>query len=339
MITDRYAEERIRSWLIATAPRHLPDRVLTDTYERTRRMAQASSVRTWWSRVTRPLPIVFAAGAIAVVVVLVNIELGSLGGGADRPLGVSFASTAPISGQWVSANSEAFSVQFAEPEDDNLYWRAAVYDTFELTAWKQTVTAGYDVPMGEEVLGASADRVAETGRREVRFRVFPTSYREPTIVSPQSPSAVDTNVRVAYVGDRKFLAAIDRSGGDPYTVTALVPKRIDEEGRSRSTVFVQPGPPTRRRSAGSTSRCPTVPSRRRRRGEAPRRHPCRGRGPGQPVRRCEHDGRLPAVVGQLQVRRRRPRPRLRGPVHRRVLRPLPARLLPVLRVDDGNPAP
>ena len=43
MITDRYAEERIRSWLIATAPRHLPDRVLTDTYDRTRRMAQASS--------------------------------------------------------------------------------------------------------------------------------------------------------------------------------------------------------------------------------------------------------------------------------------------------------
>ncbi len=77
----------------------------------------------------------------------------------------------------------------------------------------------------------------------------------------------------------------------------------------------------------------------RRRGEAPRGHPCRGRGPGQPVRRREHDGRLPAVVRQLQVRRRRPRPRLRGPVDRRMLRPVPPRLLPVLRDDDGDPAP
>ena len=63
-------------------------------------------------------------------------------GGANRPLGVQFGSTAPISGQWITAQSEAFSVQFQSPEDENLYWRAAVYDTFDLTAWKQTVVAG-----------------------------------------------------------------------------------------------------------------------------------------------------------------------------------------------------
>ena len=67
-------------------------------------------------------------------------------GGANRPLGVDFASTAPITGQWVTRESEAFSVQFQKPEDENLYWRAAVYDTFELIAWKRTVAAGYDVP-------------------------------------------------------------------------------------------------------------------------------------------------------------------------------------------------
>ena len=76
MITDRYAEERIRRWLIATAPRRLPDQVLTDTYERTRRMAQTSSARTWWSRVTRPLPIVFAAGAMAIVLSPSASDLG-----------------------------------------------------------------------------------------------------------------------------------------------------------------------------------------------------------------------------------------------------------------------
>ena len=77
MITDRYAEDRIRSWLLETAPRQVPDRVLMATYDRTRRMAQGSSVRTWWSRVTRPLPIVFAAGAIAVVIVALSIGLGT----------------------------------------------------------------------------------------------------------------------------------------------------------------------------------------------------------------------------------------------------------------------
>ena len=67
-------------------PSPLPDRVLTDTYERTRQMAQASSVRTWRSRVTRPLPIVFAAGAIAVVLVAVSVGLGRPGR-ARSPLG------------------------------------------------------------------------------------------------------------------------------------------------------------------------------------------------------------------------------------------------------------
>ena len=150
-------------------------------------------------------------------------------GGANRPLGVQFANTAQISGQWVTAKSEAFSVQFAKPEDDNLYWRAAVYDTFELTAWRRTVAAGYDVPAGESVLNASADKVAEAGRRAVTFRVFPTDYRASAIVSPQSPEAIDTPVRVSYVGDEKFLATVDRAGGDPYTVTALVRERGDDK--------------------------------------------------------------------------------------------------------------
>jgi transglutaminase-like putative cysteine protease len=150
-------------------------------------------------------------------------------GGANRPLGVQFGSTAQISGQWTTAESEAFSVQFANPEDENLYWRAAVYDTFELTAWKQTVAAGYDVAVGEEVLGASADTVTETGRRKVTFRVFPSDFRASSIVSPQSPSKIDAPVRVSYVGDAKFVASVDRPGGDPYTVTALVRERGDDK--------------------------------------------------------------------------------------------------------------
>ena len=79
------------------------------------------------------------------------------------------------------------------------------------------------------MLDASADRVTETGRRAVTFRVVPTDYRASAIVSPQSPVALDTPVRVSYVGDEKFLATVDRAGGDPYTVTALVRTTGDDE--------------------------------------------------------------------------------------------------------------
>ena len=108
------------------------------------------------------------------------------------------------------------------------------------------------------MLDASADKVAEAGRRPVTFRVFPTDYRASAIVSPQSPAAIDVPVRVSYVGDAKFLATVDRSGGDPYTVTALVRERGDDQARGAHD---QPSScsrdlRTRRRSASSTSRVP-----------------------------------------------------------------------------------
>jgi transglutaminase-like putative cysteine protease len=143
-------------------------------------------------------------------------------GGANRPLGFQFGETDQITGQWRSDPAVAFTVQFASPEDEHLYWRAAVYDTFDVTAWRQSVQAGFDVPVGEEVLRTTADAVDEAGRRAVTFRILPEEYRGPIVLSPQSPSQVDTQVRVSYVDNAKFIARIDRSGGAPYTVTALV---------------------------------------------------------------------------------------------------------------------
>ena len=71
--------------------------------------------------------------------------------------------------------------------------------------------------------------MTETGRRAVTFRVFPTDFRGASIVSPQSPQRIDTPVRVSYVGDARFIASVDRAGGDPYTVTALVRERGDDK--------------------------------------------------------------------------------------------------------------
>jgi transglutaminase-like putative cysteine protease len=151
-------------------------------------------------------------------------------GGANRPLGVQFGTTAQISGQWTSSSEIAFSVQFSEPEDEHLYWRAAVYDEYDVTAWRQSVTAGFDVPAQEQVLQGTSDAVREDGRRAVTFTVVPDDFRASTVLSPQGPAKVSVPVRVSYVDESaKFVASIDRNGGDPYTVTALVRQRGDAD--------------------------------------------------------------------------------------------------------------
>ena len=158
MTIDRRAEDRIRSWLLSVAPERSPDHVLATSLDRTRRLAQRSRPRRWASVTTRPLPIVFATGVLAVVVVVASGVFGSLGdqviqrflptGGAHGPLGAQFGTTAQISGQWTSSSEIAFSVQFSSPETEPLYWRAAVYDEYDLTAWRQSVNAGFDVAPG-----------------------------------------------------------------------------------------------------------------------------------------------------------------------------------------------
>jgi len=231
MTIDRYAEDRIAGWLQAIAPDRLPDHVLTATFERTRRLPQVSRRRMWASVSMRFMPIVFATGALAVVVAVVAGTIGSLGGqtgGPGRPLGVQFGTTEQISGQWTSSSEIAFSVRFSSPEDEHVYWRAAVYDEYDLTAWRQSVTSGFDVAPGVDVLGGTADAVTEEGRRAITFTVVPDEFRASTILSPQGPAEVSVPVRVSYVDDNaRFVASIDRNGGDPYTVTALVRQRGD----------------------------------------------------------------------------------------------------------------
>jgi len=236
MIADYYTEERIRSRLLATAPDRAPDHLLEVTFDRTRQLPQRSRRRRWASLAMRPLPVVFATGVIAVVLVA-SLGFGSQetarppGTTTGGPLGPNSALTSQISGQWVTNADVAFSVQFASPEDTPLYWRAAVYDNFALTSWRQSVTARYDVEAGNDVLGDTAEAVSEDGRRAVTFTVTPEDFRAPAIVSPQSPAKVDTRVRVSYVDDARFVANIDRQGSDPYTVTALVRERADNASR------------------------------------------------------------------------------------------------------------
>ena len=71
MIADRYTEERIRSWLLAIAPESTPDRVLQDTFDQTRHMAQASR-----SRSRRALTLMRRRAAVATAVAAVLVAVG-----------------------------------------------------------------------------------------------------------------------------------------------------------------------------------------------------------------------------------------------------------------------
>ena len=217
MITDRYAEERIRRWLIATAPRRLPDQVLTDTYERTRRMAQTSSARTWWSRVTRPLPIVFAAGAMAIVLVAVSVGLGTSELGAPaQPV------IATIGGQWITDTSTAVTIERDPTDDGRYYWRAAAYDRIGLDNLSSSTARTVNRTPGTPVLQGMADAVDGAGLKQVTFTVRPEAFTARAVLSPATPLFVDREVRLTTVGRDGYFAALEREGSGPYTVTALV---------------------------------------------------------------------------------------------------------------------
>ena len=210
MITDRYTEERIRSWLMATAPRHLPDRVLTDTYERTRRMAQASIVRTWWSRVTRPLPIVFAAGAIAIVLVAVSVGLGTSElGGPAQPV------VPTISGRWKTRSGTAVTIERDPTDAGRYYWRGAAYDQIGLDGLSSSTTSTVDRTTGNPVPEGMADAVDGTGLKQVSFTVRPAGFTARAVLSPATPLFVDRDVRLTTVGRDGYFTSLERNEDGP----------------------------------------------------------------------------------------------------------------------------
>ena len=330
MITDRYAEERIRRWLIATAPRHLPDRVLTDTYERTRRMAQASSARTWWSRVTRPLPIVFAAGAMAIVLVAVSVGLGTSELGAPaQPV------IATIGGQWITDTSTAVTIERDPTDDGRYYWRAAAYDQIGLDDLSSsTAEHGRREPPARPCSRAWPMTVDGDGLKQVSFTVRPEAFTAPTVLSPATPLFVDRDVRLTTVGRGRLLRAARARR-----------QRRRTRSRPSSTDPDSPDAPT---ESGLRARRNRLPGRGRRPCTRPKCQACSARtcvrsatrSSGQPTRRRRTTSRNGwsrcSSSDHLSLRHRRPRRRLRHDVDARMLRHVQARLLPALRDDDGG---
>jgi transglutaminase-like putative cysteine protease len=146
-----------------------------------------------------------------------------------RPFsGVSFGSTSVISGRWEMDAGVAFRTKL--PSTLKLpYWRAATYDTFDLTAWTMSDDVrSIPVDRDQPLLEGTAELPDESLVEPITFTIRPDTYRESLILSPASPMLVDRDVRVQVLGDDGWFSSVTGVGRDPYTVTAWVSKLGDD---------------------------------------------------------------------------------------------------------------
>ena len=225
MIADRPTEQRIRGWLLATSPSRAPNAVLDRTFERTRRLGQHSKRTAWLPRRGR-VPIGFGLAALVVIVVasvsVISVGTSPLFGPASRPLGVQFGSSAPISGIWTTDAGVAATVERDPSDDRSFYWRAAVFDQFDRTAWRSSSGGTADRAAGSRVLEGMADDAEGAWLEPVTVTVEPLDFQSSTVLSPGTSLTVDSDVQVNTIGNDGYFASLDRGGSGPYTVTALV---------------------------------------------------------------------------------------------------------------------
>ena len=207
--------------------------------------------------------------------------------------------------------------------------------------------AGHHDPFGRRGRSRSStaprEKVEPALTEQLTVTVTPSGYGEDLLLAPGAPVAVDRATNVLLFGDDEWFAGAELGdgAGGPYKVTAAALKiatRPTDGGRHhpeqaqgrRPAVY----PPEIRRP---------VHGRARRCHRARRRSSCstilQGRPSRRPVRPRRHDGGLPAVDGQrftydIDLTERR----LRRPGAVECFARIKQRVLPPLRVDDGDPA-
>ena len=217
MNTEQHVEARVRHWLQARASGRLPDRVLADTFDRTRPMAQVSRVRPMGFRGLRLRPNLLATGVVAIVLLGVAVGLGRTEPAHEAP-----PLTATVSQAWITNSDVAVTIQRNPTDDRAYYWRAVAYDQIDLHGLRSSDPRTTDRAPGTRVFEGMADDVEATGLHDFTFTVLPANFALPTVLSPATPIQVDRPVRLATVGQGGYFASLNRDGGDSYTVTALV---------------------------------------------------------------------------------------------------------------------
>ncbi|MDQ6794060.1 MAG: DUF3488 and transglutaminase-like domain-containing protein [Chloroflexota bacterium] len=153
-------------------------------------------------------------------------------GGAPRPVGFGFGSSAPISGSWSQNNELAVTIHVPPGDTTHYYWRAVAYDRFEGTAWAWTDSREIGQAGAAPALLGQADNPDGLGlRTKVEFTVTPANGRNPYVVSPLDASSVDQASTLFVVGRGGYFSALGLAEpARSYTVTALIPVNKDEAG-------------------------------------------------------------------------------------------------------------
>ena len=145
-------------------------------------------------------------------------------GGNPRSTGFGFGDRALISGQWQTQGLPSAVVQLPPNEIDDFYWRAVVFDRFDVNAWTWSAAQDVDRVAGEPILSGQADDPTRFGtHRTITFTVTPDASNV-FALSPLDPETIDKATALVRVGDSGFFGGIRLSdANDPYTVSALVP--------------------------------------------------------------------------------------------------------------------
>jgi transglutaminase-like putative cysteine protease len=152
----------------------------------------------------------------------------------SRSFGADFdPSGSSIKGRWQPDNSLEVTIQLPITEHRKFYWRIVTFDQFARNGWKPSTSASIVRNDGDALLSGSPDAPNPDPKltTPVVFTVTPARYTGHPILSPLTPSTVDTQATVRLVGGGPFLGAIERDGDGPYTVTALVPIEGNDPGQ------------------------------------------------------------------------------------------------------------
>ena len=147
--------------------------------------------------------------------------------------GIQFGPNAPIRGVWSTDAGLAATIQRTPGDDFHYYWRAVAYDQFNNYGWQWTggddtirVPRDPDTPL----LKDTAEAVAKPGTKDVTFSVAPDQLRGTYALSPAVPLQINRPADLLAAGKQGFFQAVEISGHDPYSITARVPLRGDDDG-------------------------------------------------------------------------------------------------------------
>jgi transglutaminase-like putative cysteine protease len=143
-----------------------------------------------------------------------------------------FGPSAPIRGFWTTDAGLAATIQRTPGDNFPYYWRAVAYDTFNNYGWQWEGddTTTRQIAPNAEILAGTAEAVAKAGTKDVSFTVTPDEYRGSYALSPIVPLSINRASSLAGGGKQGFFQALEIGGHDPYSVTARVPLRGDEDG-------------------------------------------------------------------------------------------------------------